>query len=102
MRKVLLAASLPLVFVAVTLAGAGPASADTSKAAYSWHVADELLEEEVGSPPWAIATADNGDTLQLDGTGLLDGAAKTASGGGRFIHNFAGGAAPLARSPLTG
>jgi len=91
MRRVLLAVGLPLVLFAATLAVTGTASAGTSKAAYSWHVADDLLEEAVGSPPWAIASARNGDTVQLDGTGLMDVAAKTASGGGRFVHNFAGG-----------
>lgn len=69
----------------------GTASAETSKAAYSWHVADELLEDQAGSPEWAIARAENGDTIQVDGTGAMDVAAKTASGGGRFVHNFAGG-----------
>ncbi|MGH9184505.1 MAG: hypothetical protein ACRD0U_01610, partial [Acidimicrobiales bacterium] len=67
------------------------ASAQTSKAGYSWHVADDFLEQAVGSPPWAIASAPNGDWIQIDGTGVMDVAAKTASGEGRFIHNFAGG-----------
>jgi len=91
MRRALVVALVPLGSLAVTLTVTGTASAGTSKAAYSWHVADELLEQEVGSPPWAIASAPNGDTIQLDGTGVLDAGAKTASGGGRFVHNFAGG-----------
>jgi len=62
------------------------ASAGTSKLAYSWHVADDFLETNVGSPPWAIAEAPSGDVIMLDGSGLLDAGAKTASGGGRFIH----------------
>lgn len=70
---------------------AGPASAGTSKPAYSWHVADEFLEEAVGSPEWAIAEAPNGDKILLDGNGLLDLGAKTASGEGRFIHLAANG-----------
>lgn len=69
----------------------GSAQATTSKAAYSWHVADALLENAVGSPPYAIAVADNGDEVWIDGTGVLDGAAKTASGGGTFIHKRADG-----------
>ena len=40
----------------------------------------------MGSPPWAVAEAPSGDVIMLDGTGLLDAGAKTASGGGRFIH----------------
>jgi hypothetical protein len=62
------------------------ATAGTSKAAYDWHIADAFLEVAVESPPWAVAEADNGDMVLLDGTGVLDVPAKTASGGGDFIH----------------
>ncbi len=89
MRRALIVAVLPLLLIAGLMGGA--ASADTSKAAYSWHVADTLLEQNVGSPPWAIAEAENGDTVLVDGTGLMDGATKAASGGGRFVHKAADG-----------
>jgi len=91
MRRVLIVFLLPLLLLTASLSGATSAAGATSKAAYSWHVADDLLEQEVGSPPWAIAEADNGDTVALDGTGVMDVAAKTASGGGRFTHYFAAG-----------
>jgi len=91
MRRVFWAAALPLVLLAVMVVATGSASGDTSKSAFRWHVADDLLEQLVGSPPWAIASADNGDTVQLDGFGLMNVAQKAASGGGRFVHNFAGG-----------
>jgi hypothetical protein len=91
MRRALIAAMLPLAFVASTLGAAGVASAGTSKAAYSWHVADALLEASAGSPPVAIAKASNGDTVGLDGTGVLNAADKTASGGGQFVHKRADG-----------
>jgi hypothetical protein len=91
MRKVLLAALLPLTLIAATLGVAGTSSAGTSKAAYSWHVADALLEEAAGSPEVAIASASNGETVELDGTGLLNAADKTASGGGQFVHKAADG-----------
>ncbi|MGH2669122.1 MAG: hypothetical protein ACRDH5_08420 [bacterium] len=83
---------MTLGLVAAALAAATPASAATSKAAYSWHVADQLLEDAVGSPPVAIAAAPNGDTIELDGTGVMDVAAKTASGGGAVTHKNATGA----------
>lgn len=87
MRRVLI---LVLGALLAVTSVAGPAAADSSKAAYSWHVADELLQS-VGSAEWAFAGAPNGDTLQIRGTGAMDAGDKTASGGGRFVHNFAGG-----------
>jgi hypothetical protein len=66
--------------------GGDVTAASTVKSAHGWHVADAVLEDNVGSPPWATAAADNGDTVLVDGTGLLGVAAKTASGGGRFVH----------------
>ena len=80
-----------LALVAGTTLASGPANSATSNAAYSWHVADALLEDVAGSPPYAIAEADNGDQIWLDGTGVLDGDAKTASGGGTFIHKLPDG-----------
>jgi hypothetical protein len=86
MRRVLVAAALPLALVTATFGAAGAASAGTSKAAYSWHVADDLLENEVGSPPYAIAEAPNGEEILLDGTGTFDPVTKAADGGGRVLH----------------
>jgi len=85
MKRALLFAGLTLALVAPGLF-ATPSVALTSKQAYGWHVADDFLEREVGSPPWAVAEAPSGDEVLLDGSGLMDVAAKTASGGGRFIH----------------
>jgi len=86
MRRIYLVMAAVLVLVAPTLSSMGTASAGTTTAAYSWHVADDFLEQNVGSPPWAVAEAPSGDVVMLDGVGLLDAGAKTASGGGRFIH----------------
>jgi hypothetical protein len=91
MRRALVAAVLPLALFASMLGAAGVASAGTSKAAYSWHVADALLENVAGSPPVAIAMASNGDTVELDGTGTLNAADKTASGSGTFVHKLPDG-----------
>lgn len=90
-RGLALAAALPLAAAMATVGFAGSAAADTTKAAYSWHIADDLLEQEAGSPPKAIAMAASGDTIEVDGTGLLDGGAKIASGGGEFTHKAADG-----------
>jgi len=91
MKRVLIGFLLPLLLLAASLSGASGAAGATSKAAYSWHVADELLQENAGSPPWAIAEADNGDRVLVRGTGAMDGAGKTASGGGVFEHRRADG-----------
>lgn len=55
-RIAALVAVVALTLVAAAL-GAAPAQAATSKAAYSWHIADQLLEDAAGSPPVAIAQA---------------------------------------------
>lgn len=91
MRRAITAVGTAFSVCAAMIGAAGPTSAATSDASYSWHVADELLESAVGSPPWAIAEASNGDRILLDGTGALDAGAKTASGTGRFVHETAGG-----------
>jgi len=86
MKRVLVAAVLPLVLVTAMLGVSGVASAGTSKAAYSWHVADDLLENEVASPPYAIAEAPNGEEIWLDGVGTFDPVSKAADGGGTLFH----------------
>ena len=91
MRRALFVAAVAMSLVTPALFFAAPASAGTSKAAFSWHVADDFLEQNVGSPPWAIAEAPNGDEILLDGTGVLDVGAKSASGSGRFMHLAADG-----------
>lgn len=89
MRRALTLLLTPLFLVATALSGT--AAADTTKAAYSWHIADQFLQDNVGSPPWAVAEADNGDIIKIRGTGLLDGGDKTASGDGVFEHWAADG-----------
>lgn len=68
---------------------AGIASAATSTSAFAFHVADALLQNAVGSPPYAIAKADNGDTVMVQGNGMMDAATGAASGSGVFIHHMA-------------
>ena len=68
------------------------ASAATPGGAFEWHVADQFLHDAVGSPLGAIARADNGDTVTIEGMGAIDVAAKTASGSGTFVHRESSGA----------
>jgi hypothetical protein len=91
MRRVLIGFLLPLVLLAAFLSGVTSASGAASKAAYDFHVADELLQEVAGSAEWAIAEADNGDRILVRGAGEFDAAAKTASGAGRFEHRLPDG-----------
>ena len=64
------------VLLLIALVANGSAHATTSKAVYAFRV---------GSPTTA-AMADNGDVVLLSGSGSIDVAAKTASGGGTFTH----------------
>jgi hypothetical protein len=88
MRRILALFLLPLLLLTWS---SGVAAATTSKAAYDWHVADPFLHDAVGSPLGAIARADNGDTITVEGAGALDVAAKTASGSGTLVHKDAAG-----------
>ena len=85
MKRFVVAVSVLLLAVWTLLSGA--ASAATSKSAFDLHIADPLLQQAAGSPPYAIARADNGDTIALQGAGEFDVAAKTASGSGTFTHH---------------
>jgi hypothetical protein len=89
MRRIAALFVIPLL--ALVAAAVPSASAATSKAAYSWHVADQLLQDEVGSPPWALARADNGDVIAVQGFGEMNVAAKTASGTALLRHYNAAG-----------
>ena len=62
MRRALTLLLTPLFLVSTVLTGT--AAADTTKAAYSWHIADQFLQDNVDSPPWAIAEADSGDLIK--------------------------------------
>jgi hypothetical protein len=87
MRRIAALVVLPLLLISWS----GTATAATSTASYDWHVADQFLHDAVGSPLGAIARADNGDTITVEGSGQLDVAAKTASGSGTLVHKDAGG-----------
>ena len=69
----------------------GPSAAAKSSVTRMWFIADgpicELFPEECP----AIAMAENGDTLTVQGSGTLTPSPKSADGGGTFIHKNADG-----------
>jgi hypothetical protein len=90
MRRVIVALMWPVLALATI--GLGPtATASPPSGAYQWHVADQFLHDAVGSPLGAIARADNGDTVTIEGNGAMDVGAGIASGGGTFAHKDAAG-----------
>src|SRR6266581_9128673 len=80
-------AALIALLPSIWLIAPGSAGADTSKATFDFHVADQFLHDAAGSPLGAVAMADNGDTITVIGSGQFGAAAKTASGSGTFVHH---------------
>ena len=77
----------------------GPASSLTAgnlvplakvKAAFEYHVGNALIQS-LGFPPGNQARAENGDVVTVIGTGTFDAGAKSATGGGTFVHKTSGG-----------
>jgi hypothetical protein len=84
-RQLGLVAGLLLIVSAMTPA---IALGHTSKAAYDWHVGDELLQS-LGFPVGEQAMAPNGDVVTIEGTGSFSADGKWATGGGTFSHHVA-------------
>jgi hypothetical protein len=57
---------------------------------FDYHVGDAFIQS-LGFPAGNKATAENGDVVTVIGTGTFDVAAKSATGGGTFVHKTAGG-----------
>src|SRR6266498_2845648 len=66
----------------------GTASAHTVKASFEYHVGDALIQS-LGFPAGNQAVADNGDVVTIVATGTFDALARTATGGGTFVHDVA-------------
>src|SRR6266852_1015302 len=82
-----------IAFVAaLALAGSvllgGVALADTEKASFDYHIGDGFA---VLNNTGNNAVAENGDTVNVRGTGTFDVVSKTVSGGGTFTHKRADG-----------
>jgi hypothetical protein len=58
---------------------------------FAYHVGDAFIET-LGFPAGNKARADNGDVVTIIGTGTFDFAAKSATGGGTFVHKTSSGA----------
>ena len=58
--------------------------------AFAYHVGDALIQS-LGFPPGNQARAENGDVVTVIGTGTFDAGAKSATGGGTFVHKTSGG-----------
>lgn len=87
MRTILRICLTATLVVSSAVLVSSPAAARTSKAVYDFHAGDgfgPLTEPDV-------AMADNGDTITLTATGVLDAGAKTASGSGTLQHRNAAG-----------
>ena len=86
MRRVLVIVAAAVF--ALSTVFAGPALADTTRSAFQLHIADAFLQQAAGSPPFAIAMADNGDTVSIQGSGAIDASTGSANASGVFIHHM--------------
>ncbi|MFI7356216.1 hypothetical protein ACIBTP_19990 [Streptomyces avidinii] len=70
------------------MAGTAAAGGDEGgdKAVYTWHVGDDFLTQNIGSPDGSQARAANGDIITVEGTGAFTLKHHAASGGGTFKH----------------
>jgi hypothetical protein len=57
---------------------------------FTYHVGDAFIQS-LGFPAGNKAMAENGDVVTVIGTGTFDVAAKSATGGGTFVHKTSGG-----------
>src|SRR5712691_906002 len=74
--------------IALSALGSGAAQAATVKATFGYHIGDGFA---VLNNDGNTAVAENGDTVNIRGTGTFDVVNKTASGAGRFTHKRADG-----------
>jgi hypothetical protein len=91
-RKLLiLAAVAALLATATAVPLAGPAAA--AGAAQGWLIGNPVFDELgfPNVPEVTAATAANGDTLAIDGSWTFDTKARTADGGGSFVHRNSDG-----------
>jgi hypothetical protein len=75
--------------IALSALGSSGAQADTEKATFAYHIGDGFggVLNNTGNS----AVAENGDTVNLRGSGTFDVVTKSASGGGTFTHKRANG-----------
>ena len=91
-RQLTVFVTLALVMSSLT----GVAGAKSETLDYRWLAGAGVTDVgplcELGGPPCPdVATASNGDTIEIAGEGTLSVHPKSVTGNGTFTHNFAGG-----------
>ncbi len=90
----LIAITALLSILPTVVASAGPVRpVAVTGMTLGWHIGDEYLaafDPSFGVPSVTMA-AENGDTIEVEGTGTLSVHSKSVSGGGTFVHNLANG-----------
>ena len=87
----LLSTVLPVAFVNAH-APVTVTNARVQSASFSWHIGDDFLASfnaSFGAP--SVTMADNGDTIEVKGTGTLSIHSKSVTGNGTFVHKLASG-----------
>lgn len=85
--------------VLIILLGVTGAMADSDHPEYRWLAGAGVVDFpnpgdtacDLGVPCPDVATASNGDTIEIAGEGTLSVHPKSVTGSGTFTHNFAGG-----------
>jgi hypothetical protein len=81
--------ALLAAFVLAVASLSGSAQAATEKATFDYHIGDGFAGALNNTGNTAVA--ENGDTVTVRGSGTFDVVAKTATGGGTFVHKRANG-----------
>ena len=101
-RRLAILAFAALAVVAIfgiTSNDTGVASAGSETVDYRWFAGEGVVDFpaeggllcDLGIPCPDVATASNGDTIEIAGEGTLSVHPKSATGSGTFTHNFAAG-----------
>ncbi len=90
-RKLRSLSLIAVLALCLSVLGVGSVAADSGSANYQYLVGTSFL---CGLDPSAcpdVAMADNGDTIDISGSGTLSIHPKSVTGGGTFVHHLAGG-----------
>ena len=90
-RKLRSLSLIAVLVLVLSVLGVGSASADSGSATYQYLLGTSFLCSLGPSTCPDVAMADNGDTIDITGSGTLSIHPDAVSGGGTFTHHFAGG-----------
>ena len=90
-RKLRALSLIAVLALSLSVLGIGSVSADSDSATYQYLVGTGFLCSLAPSGCPDVAMADNGDTIDITGSGTLSIHPKSVTGGGTFVHHFAGG-----------